>query len=476
MTTCTEMEHREQHRPSFYNFFIRERQGRSCLLFNGLRTSLIRLPPALTRVARDMLAMPQVEPSHIPSELHSFLSMLVQGGFLIDNACDELGMIRERLKNAREDKCLHLIIAPTLDCNLGCSYCYQARRRGTMNIEVCRQIIQFVREELASGEGSGIRLDWYGGEPLLARNVIAYLSEQLLQLSSDFRCNYEASIATNGTLLDASAGAMLLACRVKSCQVTIDGNSEIHNLRRPYRDGRPSFDTILKNIRTLWGKMDIAVRINLDTENVRCAEQLLAVFQEEGFFASSNFGFFPYVAMVSPINLCKLPPCGVLNAVEFYKLSLEFQQVVFAYSDKKRLQPIFDFPHIVNTACGALRRNTYGVDPEGFYFKCGLEIGDDTKRCGHVATDTQWAQCSKWRTYDPLDDQECAACRYLPFCMGGCPKVQFDQNLHYSKDGCSYWKNNLEEIVRVYVQATAEMSELSSYRLPMEGSAKAAKS
>jgi uncharacterized protein len=214
--------------------------------------------------------------------------------------------------------------------------------------------------------------------------------------------------------------------------------------------------------------MDLAVRINLDPENVGCAQQLLEVFREQGFFASGNYGFFPYVAMVSPINLCKLPPCGVLNASEFYKLSLAFQQIVFAYSDKKRLQPILDFPGMVGTACGALQRNTYGVDPEGFYFKCGLEIGDNGKRCGHVAPDTPWAQYHKWRSYDPLDDEECAACRYLPFCMGGCPKVQFDQNPFYSKDGCSYWKNNLEEIVRVYVQAMAERSQLLSHRLPTE--------
>jgi uncharacterized protein len=287
---------------------------------------------------------------------------------------------------------------------------------------------------------------------------VAYLSERLLGLSRHFRCEYEASIATNGTLLDESAAALLAASRVKSCQVTIDGAKEIHDLRRPYRgrNGRSSFETILENMRRVWGKMDLAVRINLDARNAGSAEQLLEVFREEGFFASSDYGFFPYVAKVGPINLCKLPMCGVLDSREFYEVSLAFQRKVFAYSDKRRLEPILDFPRIVNTACGALKRNTYGFDPEGFYFKCALEIGEDAKRCGRAADDGVWPQCEKWRSYDPLGDEECARCRYLPFCMGGCPKVQFDNNPHYGKDGCAYWKNNLEEIVRLYVQAAAE--------------------
>jgi hypothetical protein len=46
--------------------------------------------------------------------------------------------------------------------------------------------------------------------------------------------------------------------------------------------------------------------------------------------------------------------------------------------------------------------------------------------------------------------------------MGGCPKVQFDNNPYYGKDGCIYWKNNLEDIVRLYVEAMSEVAAQAS--------------
>jgi uncharacterized protein len=202
--------------------------------------------------------------------------------------------------------------------------------------------------------------------------------------------------------------------------------------------------------------MDVSVRINVDIHNASLAYELLDLFRAKGFFHGDH-GFYPYIARVSPINLCKLPPCGVLETSDFYRKSLAFQQRVFQYSGRKQLEPILDFPWAVNSACGALCRNTYGIDPEGFYFKCGLEIGENEKRCGHVKDAVPWQACQKWSDFDPLADEECLKCRYLPFCMGGCPKVQFDHSLDCSKDGCAYWKSSLKGVIRAYVEAKSEM-------------------
>jgi len=41
--------------------------------------------------------------------------------------------------------------------------------------------------------------------------------------------------------------------------------------------------------------------------------------------------------------------------------------------------------------------------------------------------------------------------------MGTCPKVQFDRDACFRKDGCAYWKDNLDQIVRLYVSALSDL-------------------
>jgi uncharacterized protein len=138
---------------------------------------------------------------------------------------------------------------------------------------------------------------------------------------------------------------------------------------------------------------------------------------------------------------------------EFYKKNLEFQEKVFDYSGKSRLKPIFDFPFPMGVICGALRSNSYAFDPKGQYFKCALEIGEMEKQCGNIYGEMNNTQHKKWESYDPLTDKKCLNCRCLPFCMGGCPKVKYDKNNFYIREGCIYWQENLDEIIRLYVKS-----------------------
>ena len=42
-------------------------------------------------------------------------------------------------------------------------------------------------------------------------------------------------------------------------------------------------------------------------------------------------------------------------------------------------------------------------DPRGYYFKCGLEIGEHGKECGHASDAIKMGQCKKWDEYNPLE-------------------------------------------------------------------------
>lgn len=455
-------------KPSKFNFTIQD-SDRKVFLFNGLHSSLIQLPEALYPVAQDIFSRTKIFASVLPIELTPFFEILKEGGFLVEDTFDELATIKERFHRDREGGPMHLIITPTLDCNLACIYCYQARTSETMTFDICDRIIEFVYKNLEKSRSiiPKIQVDWYGGEPLLGQHIISYVSGRLMHIANEFNCEYEASIATNGTLLDDNAVNMLISNKVNACQITIDGPKEIHDQRRGYRRAKESsFERILKNIKRVIGKIELSVRINVDATNIKYVNTLLDIFKDEGFFQEKAFGFFPYLSMTGPINPCMPFNCVPVDAHDFYKKNLEFQERVFEYSGKNCLKPIFDFPFPVSVTCGALRSNSYAFDPKGRYFKCGLEIGEAEKVCGNVYGEINVPQYQKWENYDPLIDIECLDCRYLPFCMGGCPKVKFDKNNFYGKEGCMYWKGNLEDIVKLYAGKIVELRKCQMQARP----------
>jgi len=84
----------------------------------------------------------------------------------------------------------------------------------------------------------------FGGEPLLnARRAV-----HLLQQARRLRLR-SAEMATNGTLLTAAVAHRLAEAGLTRLQITFDGDPTSHDTLRVTRNGRPTFDKILRNIR-----------------------------------------------------------------------------------------------------------------------------------------------------------------------------------------------------------------------------------
>src|SRR5688572_17465472 len=96
---------------------------------------------------------------------------LVKLGFL--HTGDELDKIFQLYDSARNGAELHLTVAPTLACNFACDYCYQNPYRNdrSMSPEVQKATLAFIGARVAEGRRS-VTLEWYGGEPLLAKETV----------------------------------------------------------------------------------------------------------------------------------------------------------------------------------------------------------------------------------------------------------------------------------------------------------------
>lgn len=196
---------------------------------------------------------------------NEFISFLKKNKVLVANDYDEISKVKLGiLCNRYNTKKLKLTIAPTMACNFNCAYCYEKDRPHIyMDERVERAIMTFIEKKKAES----ISICWYGGEPLLAIPKIKSMTKEIKKLSQV----YHAAIVTNGYLMDADFIKMIEDLSIKTVQVTIDGNRETHNKRRPYKINGDSYDRIINNIyslATLNKNVTINVRVNVDKNNM----------------------------------------------------------------------------------------------------------------------------------------------------------------------------------------------------------------
>ena len=90
-----------------------------------------------------------------------------------------------------------------------CPYCFEKHRRKKMSKKVQNDILNFIERTIRFTKVDKIYITWFGGEPLLAYDVIDSLSQRMIELANKWKIQYSASIVTNGFLLTQKIVDML---------------------------------------------------------------------------------------------------------------------------------------------------------------------------------------------------------------------------------------------------------------------------
>jgi uncharacterized protein len=124
-------------------------------------------------------------------------------GFVVDDSLDEIGRLVEiQQKQKASTDNLYLTIAPTFDCNFGCPYCFETAKHGTMKENIQQAVIDFIKSQIEQLQSNNISLTWYGGEPLLAKDIIVSMSHKINALAKTYSLTSSFNIITNGYLID----------------------------------------------------------------------------------------------------------------------------------------------------------------------------------------------------------------------------------------------------------------------------------
>lgn len=375
-------------------------------------------------------------------------------GYIIDDI-DEFKNINRLSHMQRIDSNkIKLVIATTLECNFACPYCYETPQKGYMSKDVMDKIFSFAIEKIKYYKLDGVSVVWYGGEPLLYPEVIEYLSLKFINYCKENKISYNASIITNGYLINSEIVELMSNAFIGFAQITIDGPEHIHDGRRFLCDPSKTsgtFKTIINNINLLTiKKIKVGIRVNIDSENMNNIYDLiksLDVLLENKKYIGVYLGHvFEEEINSEPKNT------SCISKETFANLKIDLLNNLKAHGFSDVINK--NFPKTRLNYCSATFLNSFVFGPTGKIFKCWNDICDDSKTIAdinlinnieHLELKTLM---NKWVSFDLRNNAECMQCKFFPICAGGCPRERID-NIESFK--CEDIKYNTEKLINFMI-------------------------
>jgi len=132
----------------------------------------------------------------------------------------------------------------THQCNLRCDYCYTGEKLPiSMAQKTVDASIGFVLKEAKENNIDRLQITFFGGEPLLEKEHIFYIIDQLESRKEAVAITY--GMSTNGTLITEELMQQLAEKRV-FVSLSMDGNPETNDMHRPLAGGQGSSKKVMQ--------------------------------------------------------------------------------------------------------------------------------------------------------------------------------------------------------------------------------------
>ncbi len=426
-------------------FWYNTLTGRSVLLSEERLLLLKQLVPQLPRTAPETPAWSAVT------------EFLTEHGFAVPAEQDEVALAMQHYdQTVGADATLSLVIAPSLQCNMSCYYCYEGGKPTTaLGLPDADALLSFIASRLTADGGLGIT--WFGGEPLLSKPFVVEVSRRLQALCGQLNVTYAFRMVSNGYLLDAPTAAELAQHGIGTVQVTFDGSRPLHDRVRRSSLGavpsEPSFDRIIENIRAASEHLRILIRINVSRINLASMPLLVEQLAAAGL-ASRVAGIYFYpVFHFDPADeaAAYLPQSGVHLTVEQFAVEeRRLVELLLAQGFSPFTPQFFTTGYL---GCYAAIDNGFVVDYQGHLKKCDHELGVEAETASsiydfaHLDSDESLLQ---WRSRRPDDNPSCRACVFLPICYAHCPHSNL--LLPDQAPRCPSYKHNWRELFPIYLE------------------------
>lgn len=400
----------------------------------------------------------------VQSGLESHERELLEAGLYTElSPEEELAEQQAAFDMARTDKdALTLNILPTYACNFACPYCYEpdsGKSCGKMQRNVMDAVMRFVRLIYDEHAFSKLSVQWYGGDPSLALDVVEAISSELIAWCDEHGIAYEAMMLTNANIIGEAEADLLARCRVTSVMLTIEGPKDIHNARRVPLNGSDSYERTLEAAR-LMRERGITLNATMNTDKISfpvyaaLRDELL---REEGI--SLMLGKLNDYGCTFGKGAFSAPEFDLFTHDEFFEAQAgQFISEGHSAEDFRALLTACD------RFCTGQLENYFVIDMHGDVYACDGWVGNKEYARFNVLDDP-----STWKmneiSHDATRDAKCSECEILPICHGSCIWERTCCEKSEGKMPCHPLKTTLPEYLRAWRECYDTDSERTFIQL-----------
>ena len=205
-------------------------------------------------------------------------TLLIKNGFLLEDSIDQQAVIITGKHHARLQKnSYHMIINPTLDCNLSCWYCYESHiANSRLNDELVEAICKHIEFKHKEDSIKFLHLSFFGGEPLLQFELI----KKIIEYNEQNKYSYNYIINTNGINVNDS---LIDLCKQKNIllNISLDGTLKSNSKNRFVEE---TFNLVENNIKAVKNKgIEFIINYVITPNNIEYINESLKYFIKNGF-------------------------------------------------------------------------------------------------------------------------------------------------------------------------------------------------
>ena len=424
---------------SMYNYVVKD--GPRYILYNTATERML----VMSMKVFDVFNTHQDKPENIKNIHPKLYESLVADGFVVDDAADEpLSVISKWDELDKRTTTYSITINPTLLCNMDCWYCYESKTaKGYMPAEIQERVKKLIMRIASDEQYKAINLSFFGGEPLLVFNttvkgLVTFTQEQCKANGKTIGLHF----TTNGYLLTKDILEFLSNFNV-SFQIPLDGNETVHNSIKITKDGKPTYQKTIDNIKmALDYGCSVGVRLNFTTETLPYFLDVLSDFKDlnEEKKKLINFNF-------QRVWQDNSTPDVELNVSEREDHFSNLGFAVSPYTSNPFLHCIMDSPHSI------------AVNYDGRVFKCTGRDFTEQNSDGVITENgtIQWNEHHILRENARSGNAVCRKCNLYPLCHGGCGQFKMESGNISTECPKGYNKQQREQMIYNRIK------ELSTY-------------
>ena len=392
--------------------------------------------------------LPQYPENEIREAYDEITELKDQGQLFTEDVYKDAIIDFKKRKTVVKALCLHI----AHDCNLACKYCFAEEGeyhggRALMSYEVGKKALDFLIAN--SGNRVNLEVDFFGGEPLMNFQVVKDLVAYGRSKEKEFNKKFRFTLTTNGMLLTDEV--MEFANKeMANVVLSIDGRKEVHDLMRPTRNGKGSYDLIIdkfKKMAEMRHQTNYYVRGTFTHYNLDFSKDVLHL-------ADTGFKQISAEPVVAPDDMDY-----AIREEDLPQLFEEYDNLAKEMVKREKEGNGFNFFHFMIDLTGGpcLYKRLSGcgsgteylaVTPWGDLYPCHQFVGMEQFKLGNVDTGIEKTDIvDEFKLCNVYAKDKCKDCFARFYCSGGCAanSYNFHGNLLDAYDiGCELERKRVE--------------------------------